>query len=118
MQSPGPSPSRTLAIPHPSDAHQAVLDRHIDRIFLSRVGIRFLVKHYVASREPVDGFMGIIQKECCPAELCEATATSIAADCRERWGAAPPIEVHANDRSQVRVRVRVRVRAGVRARVT
>ena len=65
-----------------------------------------------------DGFMGIIQKECCPAELCEATATSIAADCRERWGAAPPIEVHANDRSQVRVRVRVRVRAGVRARVT
>ena len=45
--------------------------------------------------------MGIIQKECCPAELCEATATSIAADCRERWGAAPPIEVHANDRSQV-----------------
>ena len=48
----------------------------------------------------VDGFMGIIQKECCPAELCEATAASIAAECRERSGAAPPIEVHANDRSQ------------------
>ena len=50
--------------------------------------------------------------------LCEATATSIAADCRERWGAAPPIEVHANDRSQVRVRARARARARVRARVT
>mmetsp|Transcript_40470 Transcript_40470/g.81112 ORF Transcript_40470/g.81112 Transcript_40470/m.81112 type:complete len:238 (-) Transcript_40470:1123-1836(-) len=31
---------------------QVVIDRHIDRIFLSRVGIRFLVKHYLASREP------------------------------------------------------------------
>jgi len=82
---------------------QAVIDRHIDRIFLSRVGIRFLVKHYIASRTtspPVDGFMGIIQKECCAAELCEDTAASIAAECRERSGAAPPIEVHANDRSQ------------------
>ena len=91
MQSPDaePRPQPEPATGHPSDTHQAsfllalnqaVLDRHIDRIFLSRVGIRFLVKHYVASREPVDGFMGIIQKECCPAELCEATATSIAAD--------------------------------------
>jgi len=46
--------------------------------------------------------MGIIQKECCAAELCEDTAASIAAECRERSGAAPPIEVHANDRSQAR----------------
>eukprot|EP00964_Phaeocystis_antarctica_P026377 scaffold14859_cov66-Phaeocystis_antarctica.AAC.2 len=44
--------------------------------------------------------MGIIQKECCPAELCEATAASIAAECRVRSGAAPPIEVHAGDRTQ------------------
>ena len=50
----------------------------------------------------VDGFMGIIQKECCAAELCEDTAASSAAECRERSGAAPPIEVHANDRSQAR----------------
>ena len=64
MQSPDaePRPKPEPATGHPSDAHQAsfllalnqaVLDRHIDRIFLSRVGIRFLVKHYVASREPV-----------------------------------------------------------------
>ena len=79
---------------------QAVVDRHIDRIFLSRVGIRFLVKHYLASREPVDGFMGIIEKDCCPVALCEATAAAVSEAVRERFGAAPPIEVHAGDRSQ------------------
>lgn len=79
---------------------QAKIDRHIDRIFLSRVGIRFLVKHYLASREPVDGFMGIIQEECCPVSLCEATAASVSTQLRERFGAAPPIEVHVGCRTE------------------
>lgn len=79
---------------------QAVVDRHIDRIFLSRVGIRFLVKHYLASREPADGFMGIIQEECCPVSLCEATAASVSSQLRERFGAAPPIEVVVGSRTE------------------
>jgi len=80
---------------------QAVLDRHIDRIFLSRVGIRFLVKHYLASRAPpVEGFTGIIQKECCPVSICHAQAAAVKTDLRNRFGAAPPIEVRSGDRSQ------------------
>ena len=56
-QSPGRSPDPSPSLSPSSHSNQAVIDRHIDRIFLSRVGIRFLVKHYVASREPVGGRM-------------------------------------------------------------
>ena len=69
---PWPNPN-----PHPT---QAVIDRHIDRIFLSRVGIRFLVKHYVASREPVGGCMRTTA--CTPLHVhCMRTACSVHAHC-------------------------------------
>lgn len=36
-------------------SEQVEIDRSIDRFFLSRVGIRFLIKHYLAAREPREG---------------------------------------------------------------
>lgn len=76
----------------PPEAQLAV-DRHLDAIFLARIGMRFLLEHYVASEASAEGFAGIIAKKCSPVALCE----SLAAQTRERltaeYGRAPPIEV-------------------------
>ena len=52
---------------------QVEIDQHIDRFFLSRVGIRFLVKHYLACRNPTDGYLGTIQIRCCEPAGSEPT---------------------------------------------
>ncbi len=63
-----------------SQRDQLQIDWHLDALFSSRVGLRFLVEHYLASRLPRDGWSGIIQLDCSPSAVCEEAAS--AAKCR------------------------------------
>ena len=69
-----------------SQRDQLQIDWHLDALFSSRVGLRFLVEHYLASRSPRDGWSGIIQLDCSPSAVCEEAAS--AAKCR--WVVPPP----------------------------
>uniref|UniRef100_A0A7S2JJT2 Protein-serine/threonine kinase n=1 Tax=Haptolina brevifila TaxID=156173 RepID=A0A7S2JJT2_9EUKA len=51
----------SLALSHADEVH---LEQHLDAIFSARVGLNFLVEHYLACKEPTEGFAGIIDLGC------------------------------------------------------
>lgn len=69
----------------------------LDAFFSQRVGLRFLVEHYLASRTPRDGFAGLIQMECSPVELMTTLAKATEEQMHVLFGGAPRIEVHGDD---------------------
>jgi pyruvate dehydrogenase kinase 2/3/4 len=70
------------------------VDRQLDAIFSTRIGLRFLLQHYVAMGQPPrDGFSGLIETRCSPVALCRQVAESTQAAIGAEYGTAPPIEV-------------------------
>ena len=69
------------------------VDRQLDAIFLARIGLRFLLEHYVACDQHLDGHAGILRMQCSPVRMCEALAAQTQAQLRATYGVAPPIEV-------------------------
>jgi len=71
------------------------VDRHLDWFFTARIGQRFLVQHYLAATAPQqrEGFSGIIQSRCCPAEVCEAAAAEVTRVVMETDCKCPAISV-------------------------
>jgi pyruvate dehydrogenase kinase 2/3/4 len=76
---------------HP--AERLAVDRHLDAIFLARIGLRFLLEHYVACGEPTEGFAGILETRCSPVGRCRALAEETRAWMEKEHGCAPHIEV-------------------------
>lgn len=76
-----------------SRTQQRLIDQSVDAFFSERVGLRFLVDHYLASKQPREGFSGIIEKCCSPAAVCEAAAAVATSKVTKMFGVCPSIEV-------------------------
>lgn len=93
---------RARTRPLSADEQRAV-DKELDAFFLSRIGHRFLIQHYLASR---DGgrrggrphFSGIISGRCSPVAVIEDAARKATELVRTKCGACPEIEI-IGDRS-------------------
>ena len=76
---------------HP--AERLAVDRKLDAIFLARIGLRFLLEHFVACDRPRDGFAGALHLQCSPVAACEAAAARTEAAVAREHGSAPRVEV-------------------------
>ena len=68
----------------------------LDSFFSQRVALRFLVEHYLASKQPRDGFAGVIQMDCSPVALMEELGSSVEQKMHDTFGASPRVEVHGD----------------------
>jgi len=73
-----------------------LIDVHVDAFFSARVGLRFLVDHYLASKEPRSGWSGCLQLNLSPTEMCRQVAESVKSVMLERHGVAPEVVVHGD----------------------
>lgn len=71
----------------------------LDSFFSQRIGLRFLIEHYLASRQPRDGFAGLIQHECSPTALMAQLGAAMEERTRALFGTSPRILLHG-DRAQ------------------
>ena len=72
---------------------RVTIDRQLDAIFLARIGLRFLLEHYLACEEQREGFTGILETNCSPVQVCHEVAAETEAQLLAEFGAHPPIEV-------------------------
>ncbi|CAM9094422.1 unnamed protein product [Phaeothamnion confervicola] len=72
------------------------LDRVLDQFFASRISMRFLIEHYIASHKNREGFSGVIQSECSPAEVAAMAAADTEALCRRHMGVTPEVQVYGS----------------------
>ena len=97
----------------PLEARLAV-DRHLDAIFLARIGLRFLLEHYVATVDPNAGngpgtqgaaaaagghsgsVAGIINTKCNPIAICHELAEETRNRLTEEYGSAPDVEIRGD----------------------
>lgn len=73
---------------------QREIDVHVDAFFNARVGLRFLVEHYLATSTPVDGWSGIIESACDPLALCGTCADEAKQKALAVFGVAPEVHVY------------------------
>lgn len=81
---------------HPEE--RVAVDRHLDAIFLARISLRFLLKHYIASETSKPGFVGIIERACSPVALCRALSASIRTKLQDQYGQVPSVEIVGDER--------------------
>lgn len=75
-------------------SEEVEISAFLDSFFSQRVGLRFLVEHYLASKQPRAGFAGVIQMECSPVVLMEELGERTSHSMHEMFGASPPIVIH------------------------
>lgn len=66
----------------------------LDSFFLSRIGIRVLLGHHVASHDERDGWVGIINAMTSPHEVALQAAADAAQLCRQTFGDPPDVKFH------------------------
>lgn len=72
---------------------QEVLDKVLNRFYLARIGLRFLIEHHITSREPRQGFAGIIQSDCRPFEYVQSAAEEAGSICEYYLGVRPNVSI-------------------------
>lgn len=83
---------------------RATIDSVLSRFYMARIGLRFLIEHHIQSREPHEGFAGIIQSRCSPIECLEKAGTEATMICNHHLGEAPDIDVIQVQRDGTRKR--------------
>ena len=92
-------------------ARRLALDRDLARFFTARIGLRLLIEHYLALREP--GQRGLIDPRCMPGDVVSAAAYDVERLARETYGASPAIAVVGDlDASLTYVRTHMREAVG------
>lgn len=76
---------------HPEERH--AVDRHLDAIFLARIGLRFLLEFHVACDTPREGFAGVLETRCSPVAQLQSLAIDVQSAVTAEHGDAPRIEV-------------------------
>ncbi len=66
---------------------------NLNRFFLGRVGLWFLVEHHVSSIVPQPGFSGVIQMNACPVTLAHDAISDVEHICRHQLGCFPKMSV-------------------------
>ena len=85
-------------------AARATIDSVLSRFYMARIGLRFLIEHHIQSREPHEGFAGIIQSKCSPIECVDKAGAEATMICTHHMGEAPDIEVIQVQRDGTRKR--------------
>ncbi len=66
---------------------------NLNRFFLGRVGLWFLMEQHVSSIVPEPGFSGIIQTDACPVMLAREAISDVEHVCRHQLGCFPKMSV-------------------------
>jgi pyruvate dehydrogenase kinase 2/3/4 len=80
-----------------------VVDGYLNRFFMARIGLRFLIEQHVTSTQQKrpghygQGFSGIIQSNCSPLRVCRAAAEDARHLCLHHLGEAPEISLHGDE---------------------
>jgi len=69
------------------------VDFILDRFFIKRIGLRFLLSHYIESAAERPGVSGIIHSNVAVGPVLRAAAHEAQELCRVRYGLAPEVEV-------------------------
>eukprot|EP00928_Gymnodinium_smaydae_P012587 TRINITY_DN14567_c0_g3_i1.p1 TRINITY_DN14567_c0_g3~~TRINITY_DN14567_c0_g3_i1.p1 ORF type:complete len:444 (+),score=89.89 TRINITY_DN14567_c0_g3_i1:40-1371(+) len=77
------------------------VDLILDRFFIKRIGLRFLLEHYIESAVARPGVSGIIHSDVAVGSILRSAAHEAQELCRERYGIAPEVIVQGDgpDRS-------------------
>ncbi|CAK9101859.1 [Pyruvate dehydrogenase (acetyl-transferring)] kinase, partial [Durusdinium trenchii] len=81
---------------------QRQVDRVLNRFYLARIGLRFLIQHHIESRHERPGFAGIIQSACEPVEFVRAAAAEAARLCEFHRGIAPEVVCRQRHKNRMR----------------
>lgn len=74
-------------------SNRELIDASMERFFMARIGLRFLVDHYLRARQSRQGWAGVIESKCNPHTLATSAAAEVTAQCQRHLGTCPPIEV-------------------------
>lgn len=70
------------------------IDEMLNRFYMARIGLRFLISHHVESMNKRPSYRGIIHSNCKPAEVAQIAAEDAMGVCTRALGATPEITVH------------------------
>jgi len=70
-----------------------ILNLYLNRFFMARIGIRFLIDHHIASNNTHFGISGIIHSECEPASVARQAADDCIMLCERQYGVSPEIKI-------------------------
>jgi pyruvate dehydrogenase kinase 2/3/4 len=73
----------------------AKLDKYLNRFFMARIGLRFLLEHHIKSKNNAEGFSGIIQSSCNPMEVAQNAADESMQLCENHYGVTPLIRIQS-----------------------
>jgi hypothetical protein len=72
------------------------LHNFLDKFYMSRIGIRILIGHYLALQEHADDgdWVGLVCDATSPAAIAEAAIEDATFVCTRQYGAAPDVTLH------------------------
>ncbi|CAN0187991.1 unnamed protein product, partial [Phaeothamnion confervicola] len=67
----------------------------LDGFYMSRIGIRILIGHYLALREPArESWIGLVCQDTSPTAIAEAAIEDAKFVCTRQYGDAPDVTLH------------------------
>ena len=81
----------------PGSSEELEISSFLDSFFSQRVGLHFLVDHYIASKQPKEGFAGLIQTDCSPVGLIKDLSKQIEESLKASFGASPVVQFHGDE---------------------
>lgn len=72
------------------------VDNSLNRFFMARIGLRFLISHHITSQVSAKGWSGIIEEACSPRQVCEMAADDAQYLCELSVGRAPEVGAVVN----------------------
>jgi pyruvate dehydrogenase kinase 2/3/4 len=82
---------------------RAEIDLILDRFFMKRIGLRFLLQHHLEmAKPPQDGVSGIIHSNVKMGRILRECAAEARRFCDDRYGCAPDVEVLGDGRAEAR----------------
>lgn len=73
----------------------AALDTYLNRFFMARIGLRFLLEHHISSKNNSAGFSGIIQSNCNPMLVARNAADDSMDLCQTHFGVSPQVNIQS-----------------------
>lgn len=74
----------------------STINASLDRFFMARIGLRFLLAHHIETKLFRPGFSGIIEASCKPAKVLSHAAEDAIAICARDLGVAPEIRIEGH----------------------
>lgn len=72
------------------------LQDFLDRFYVSRIGMRMLMSQHIALHSSTEGYVGVIDSQCCVSNVARAAADDADMICERHLGFTPPIIIDGN----------------------